>query len=34
MTVDDFCQSLTAAEPPAELTSAALIGLWWDGKGD
>ena len=20
--------------PPAELTSATLIGLWWDAKGD
>jgi hypothetical protein len=33
MTVDDFRKSLTAAEPPAEL-SLALAGLWWDGKGD
>jgi hypothetical protein len=33
MTVDDFRQSLTAAEPPAELTPA-LTGLWWDAKGD
>ena len=33
MTVDDFRQSLTAAEPPAELT-LALTGLWWDAKGD
>jgi hypothetical protein len=33
MTLDDFRQSLTAAEPPAELT-LALLGLWWDGKGD
>ena len=33
MTVDDFRQSLTAAEPPAELT-LALAGLWWDAKGD
>ena len=30
MTLDDFRQSLTSAKPPAELTSAALIGLWWD----
>lgn len=33
MTVDDFQRSLTATEPPAELTHA-LAGLWWDGKGD
>jgi hypothetical protein len=33
MTVDDFRQSLTAAKPPAQL-SPALVGLWWDGKGD
>jgi hypothetical protein len=33
MTLDDFRQSLTAAEPPAELT-LALAGLWWDAKGD
>jgi hypothetical protein len=33
MTVDDFRQSLTAAKPPAELT-LALLGLWWDAKGD
>jgi hypothetical protein len=33
MTVDDFRQSLTAANPPAELT-LALLGLWWDAKGD
>jgi hypothetical protein len=33
MTLRDFCQSLTAAEPPAKLT-LALAGLWWDGKGD
>ena len=33
MTLDNFRQSLTAAEPPAEL-SPALAGLWWDGKGD
>src|ERR1035441_4066445 len=33
MTVDDFRQSLTAAKPRAELT-LALVGLWWDAKGD
>jgi hypothetical protein len=33
MTLDDFRQSLTAAEPPAGLT-LALAGLWWDAKGD
>jgi hypothetical protein len=33
MTLDEFRQSLTANEPPAELTPA-LIGLWWDAKGD
>jgi hypothetical protein len=33
MTLDDFRQSLTAAKPPAELTPA-LLGLWWDAKGD
>jgi len=33
MTLDEFRQSFTAPEPPAELTNA-LAGLWWDGKGD
>lgn len=33
MTVDDFRHSLTAANPPAEL-SLALAALWWDAKGD
>lgn len=33
MTLDEFRQSLTAAEPPGGLTHA-LTGLWWDGKGD
>ena len=33
MTLDEFHQSLTATDPPAELTHA-LAGLWWDGKGD
>ena len=32
MTLDDFRSSLTAADPPAELT-LALAGLWWDAKG-
>ena len=33
MTLDDFRQSLAAAKPPAGLT-LALVGLWWDAKGD
>ena len=33
MTLDDFLQSLTASEPPLEL-SPALAGLWWEAKGD
>jgi hypothetical protein len=33
MTLDEFRQSLTATEPPADL-SPALAGLRWDGKGD
>jgi hypothetical protein len=33
MTLDDFRQSLAAAQPPAGLTHA-LAGLWWDAKGD
>jgi hypothetical protein len=33
MTLDDFNNSLTASQPPAELTPA-LAGLWWDAKGD
>jgi hypothetical protein len=33
MTLDEFRQSVTAAEPPAGLT-CALTGLWWDAKGD
>ena len=33
MTLDDFRNSLTAAEPPAALTPA-LAGLWWDARGD
>ena len=33
MTLDDFRNSIAANEPPAGLTHA-LMGLWWDGKGD
>ncbi len=33
MTVEDFRQSLSAAQPPIALT-LALVGLWWDAKGD
>jgi hypothetical protein len=33
MTVDDFRQSIMADGPPAKLT-LALVGLWWDAKGD
>jgi len=33
MTLDEFRQSLSATEPPSGLTHA-LVGLWWDGKGD
>ena len=33
MTFDDFSNSLTAREPPADLTPA-LVSLWWDAKGD
>ena len=33
MTLDDFRRSLTATNPPNELTRA-LAGLWWDAKGD
>jgi hypothetical protein len=33
MTFDEFCDSLTAPQPPAGLTPA-LAGLWWDAKGD
>jgi hypothetical protein len=31
MTLSDFRASLTASQPPAALSLAAL---WWDGKGD
>ena len=33
MTPESFRQSLTATEPPAGLRHA-LVGLWWDAKGD
>ena len=33
MTFDDFNNSLTGSLPPMGLT-AALVGLWWDAKGD
>jgi hypothetical protein len=33
MSLDDFRKSLTQAAPPSEL-SLALVGLWWDAKGD
>jgi hypothetical protein len=33
VTPEDFSRSLSAQEPPAELT-APLAALWWDGKGD
>lgn len=33
MTLDEFRQSVTATGPPAGLTHA-LVGLWWDAKGD
>jgi hypothetical protein len=33
VTLDEFRKSLAATEPPVGLT-LALVGLWWDGKGD
>src|SRR6516165_4838517 len=33
MDITEFRESLKSAAPPAGLT-AALEGLWWDGKGD
>ena len=33
MTLEEFRESLTATEPPTGLTPA-LVGLWWDAKGD
>lgn len=31
MTLDDFRKSLSATEPPAGLSHAA-VGLWWDAR--
>jgi hypothetical protein len=33
MTLDYFRKSLAEAQPPAGMT-LALVGLWWDAKGD
>ncbi|HXY50167.1 MAG TPA: hypothetical protein VEI01_12005 [Terriglobales bacterium] len=33
MTLDEFHQSLDASRPPAQLPPA-LVGLWWDAKGE
>ena len=33
MTLSEFRESLKAAEPPSGL-GLALLGLWWDAKGD
>jgi hypothetical protein len=33
MTLEEFQQSLSGNNPPAEL-SQALAALWWDAKGD
>jgi hypothetical protein len=33
MTIAEFQASLTADQPPDELT-AVLTGLWWSAKGD
>jgi hypothetical protein len=33
MTIAEFQASLTADQPPEELT-AVLTGLWWSAKGD
>ena len=33
MTMEEFRDSLSRAEPPAGL-DLALAGLWWDAKGD
>ena len=33
MNIEEFQRSLTGSEPPAGL-SQALLGLWWDGRGN
>jgi len=33
MTLNEFLESLNAAEPSADF-GPALTGLWWDAKGD
>jgi hypothetical protein len=33
MNIQEFRESLSRANPPADL-SLALAGLWWDAKGD
>lgn len=33
MRMDEFKQSLTKNDPPADLTQA-LTALWWDARGD
>lgn len=33
MTIDEFHESLAHDDPPKKL-SPALLGLWWDAKGD
>ncbi|HJT70936.1 MAG TPA: hypothetical protein VJ731_12100 [Terriglobales bacterium] len=33
MDFEEFSKSLAATQPPREL-SLALVGLWWDAKGD
>ena len=33
MTLEEFRQSLKEGTPPAT-ASVALVGLWWDAKGD
>jgi hypothetical protein len=33
MTLEDFQKSLGKSQPPSGLSSA-LLGLWWDAKGD
>lgn len=34
MTLMDFENTLSASDPPPQLTSPVLIALWYDGKGD